>query len=744
MSTRSVSGGPGTGPDPDRDAVSDAIPFPRTDPDPMVSDGDTIDGDTINTVDAASDTVEDSSGTHFQVDLDPEPEPGGAAVDLPPARQAVLSTKDTRRPVIPVGIRGWANTTHTLRHAARHVGYVVGYHAVRAPWYAVKTGWWALIGAARLASRHVAWWWVAESHTLRRQAANANDPATWLRLHQETRRTRFWRGIILAVEALAGVFGLPVVWALAPWWATTAAVTAAVLLLARLGRPVDQRILSTAIVAGRQRRLTADVVLRAYYAAGLGKPDKPDQAIGFGSTMSRDATDTGSQVVIDLPYGRGFADAVKAKGAIASGLDVSLNQVFLTPDASSNRRHVLFVADRDPLAIPAGTTPLLDGKVRDIWQPAPLGLDERGRKVSLSLMWISLLIGAQPRKGKTFFARLIALFAALDPYVRLTIVDGKMSSDWDKFRLVAHRMVVGKVPNPRDDNPVENLLEALREIDQHIRDVNNMLSTLPVTECPEGKITRELGRRYPVLRPWMLVMEEFQVYYELDDQDTNKEIAGLLSTIMSIGPSAGVILVGASQKPSGIGAGDVARLFNRFRDNFAVRFALRCGNRNVSEAVLGGDAYAEGFDASALPNGEGYRGIGILYGASDDTPILRSHLADHVAAEKILTAARRHREAASTLSGTAIGEDLVRKARDVLADARAMVNPGDTGLHWEELAARLGERNPEHYADITADTISAQLRALRVPSVNVKQAGVVRKGCRVEDIDTLLAARPGR
>lgn len=717
--------------------LADAVPAPRWPAD------DRPPGDTP----APPQVVADA--THFEVDLDPDQDETdasapGVVVDLPPGRQPVLASKDERRPVIPVGLRGWANTTHTLRQLARQGGYVVGYHAVRAPWYAVKTGWWALIGAAKLAGRHLAWWWVAESHALRRQAANDNDPAAWLRLHQETKRTRFWRGLILLGETLAGVFGLPVAWALAPWWATTLALTAAAVVLARIGRPVDARIISTAVVAGRHRRLTADVVLRAYYAAGLGKPDKPDQAIGFGSTMSRDATDTGSQVVIDLPYGRGFADAVKAKGAIASGLDVSLNQVFLTPDPSSNRRHLLFVADRDPLAIPAGKTPLLDGKVRDIWEPAPLGLDERGRKVTLNLMWISLLIGAQPRKGKTFFARLIALFAALDPYVRLTIADGKMSSDWDKFRLVAHRMVVGKVPNPRDDNPVDNLLDALREIDQHIRDVNALLATLPVTECPEGKLTRELGRKYPVLRPWMLVMEEFQVYYELDDQDVNKEIAGLLSTIMSIGPSAGVILVGASQKPSGIGAGDVARLFNRFRDNFAVRMALRCGNRNVSEAVLGGDAYAEGFDASALPNGEAYRGIGILYGASDDTPILRSHLANHVDAEKILTAARRHREAAGTLSGHAIGENLTRDMRDVLADARAMVNPGDTGLHWEELAARLAERIPEHYAEITADTISTQLRALRVRSVDVKRAGVVRKGCRVEELDAVLAARSAR
>src|SRR5947199_452637 len=171
-------------------------------------------------------------------------------------------------------------------------------------------------------------------------------------------------------------------------------------------------------------------------------------------------------------------------------------------------------------------------------------------------------------------------------------------------------------------------------------------SDLPTSEVPEGKITRELSRRYPQLRVWVLVMEEFQNYFETDDQDVNKEIAALLSFVMAVGPSAGVIILSSSQKPSGVGAGDVARLFNRYRDNHAVRFALKCGNRVVSEAILGGDAYAEGFDASALPNGKPYRGVGILYGHSDDTSIVRTYLAEHTDAEKILIAARKHREAA--------------------------------------------------------------------------------------------------
>jgi len=51
--------------------------------------------------------------------------------------------------------------------------------------------------------------------------------------------------------------------------------------------------------------------------------------------------------------------------------------------------------------------------------------------------------------------------------------------------------------------------------------------------------------------------------------------------------------------------------------------------------------YQEGYDASALPIGPEYRGVGYLYGYSDETPMVRTFLADGADAQKILVAARR-------------------------------------------------------------------------------------------------------
>jgi S-DNA-T family DNA segregation ATPase FtsK/SpoIIIE len=319
--------------------------------------------------------------------------------------------------------------------------------------------------------------------------------------------------------------------------------------------------------------------------------------------------------------------------------------------------------------------------------------------------------------------RLVLLYAALDPYVKILIADGKKSADYDKFRLVAHRMVIGDAPNPRDSDPVTHLLELLDEVLAHIAKVNDILSSLPAEMCPEGKLTEELARdpRYPELRVWVVAVEEFQVYFETEDQDVNKQVAGKLQRIMAQGPSAGVSLLSSSQKPSGVGAGtEMSRLFNRYRDNHQARFALKCGNRDVSVAILGGDAYQEGFDASALPIGDEYRGVGILYGVSDQTPTVRTFLAEAPDAEKILMAARQHRERVGTLSGLAAGEDVAREVRDVMADARSVFYAGEMRISWPELAARMSQSMPEHYADLTPDAISAQLRSLGVTAKSVK------------------------
>lgn len=687
--------------------------------------------------------------THFEIALDDEPAP-----TREPVYVDVVAKDHERRPIIPAALRP-ENIAATLRYYLGLLGYRAGYHSWRAVVIYVPVAvFWAVPGVFKLAGRQVRWWWHPELHAMLQHAASKNDLKDGRALHHDLSDARRKRAVVLLLELLGLAVTLPLLVLVAPWWLQLAVTAAVVPPLACVGRPIDRRIIQPAVVVPRYRKLNADIVLRAYYLAGLGHPDKPDptgasQKVEFDGPMSGHAINGMwvSTAAVVLPHSKTFAEVITAKAKLASALDVGVFQVYPSRDPQSERRHRLTVLSQDPLAIPAGKTPLLDCRPRDIWKPAPLGLDERGQKVTLVLLFISILVGAQPRKGKTFFARAMALFAALDPYVVILVADGKMSPDWDKFRLVAHRYVCGVVPNARDNDPITHFLDMLREVKKHIEDVNNFLSTLPVSECPEGKLTREISRKYPQARVWMLVIEEFQNYFETPDQEVNKQIANDLSFIMAVGPSAGVILIDASQKPSGVGAGDVARLFNRFRDNHQVRFALKCGNRIVSEAILGGDAYAEGYDASTLPVGDGtngtadYRGIGYLYGASDATPLVRTYLADHEDAEKILIAARRHREAAGTLTGEAAGEDTTREYRDVLRDVRSVFYAGEAWVSWRQIAMRLAENEPEAYADVTQESISAQVRAFGIEAKKGKDNGASLWGVPRDQLDLAVKRR---
>lgn len=655
---------------------------------------------------------------HFDIALDGEE---SLAPRVPILVDAV-GKEPQKLPIIPVQLQTWQGAKRWAATTSYRMAYRAGAHAVRTPWYLVAGTWWALWALLLLIGRQIRWWWLIEQHALRQEAANSNDPFTYEKLLKTARAVRLFRGWVLLAELVALLVAGVLLYALAPRWVVALVVACVLPFLAHYGRPNDKPIVSPAIVVPRHRRLNPDIVERAYYRAGIGKADKPDERIEFASRMTEDNTGTGTQVVIDVPHGTAFSEVLKAREKLASGLDVAMSQVYLTVDKTSNRRHLLWVAYVDPLSIPAGRTPLLDCKPRCVWRAAPFGVDERSRRVMLPLMWHSILIGAQPRKGKTFSGRALGLFAALDPYTRLSVFDGKGSPNWRKFALVAHTYGFGLLPDRVQGDPIQNLLATLRAAKTDVMRRNARLSELPTSICPEGKLTRDIARdrRYD-MPVWMIILDEFQEYLNTGDTEVDEEIAELLVFLVKVGPSVGVILVSLTQKPSGLGStGKTAKRFTDYRDNHLTRFALKTGSWQVSDAVLGSGAYSEGYDSSALPVGDGsdggydYRGIGILYDSPIGNATVRTYLADDRDAELILLAARKHRERAGTLDGMAAGAEVAQQARDPLADAIDAFRSDETFLSWETLAARLGEQQPDRYAQATGDALSKTLRGLKL------------------------------
>ena len=675
-----------------------------------------------------------ASDIHYELALDDEP-PASPPVRVDPVAPV---TGTALLPVIPrhlstiEGIKA-----HTRRQAALHK-HRAAYHAVRSPAYALRVTGYAMRGVAVTAWRVSAWGWARDIHTLLSEEVGAGNTREALRIHKELKSTRSFRGwVILACLVVAAAAGVALA-VYGRWWADALAIVLAVGVLARVGRPADKPIVTPATVTPRFRKLSADIVLRAYYAAGLGHPDKPDQQVTFGSPMQRDGE--GSRVLVDLPYGLSLKHATAKKDEIASGLDVTESQVYLHRDPTSARRHTLWVADRDPLAVPVGRTPLLACKQTDIWKPAPLGLDERGQLVKVPLMWQSLLVGALPRQGKTFAARALALFAALDPYCRLHVFDASGKPDWRKFALVAENCAFGLTPT-KDGLPPEILLRTLEQLKDEVNDRYTRLSELQDRRpdlVPEGKLTRELSRDLRMrMQVNLLVVDEVQEFFDLGAK-ISEQIADLMVFLTKVAPAAGMPVIVATQRPSGIGSGTAATKFLSLRDMCQLRFSLRTPSWRVSEMVLGDGALGEGLDSSKLlPE---YKGVGILRHASDKSPTVRTYLADGQDTEKILVAARALRERAGTLSGMALGEDAAPVAVSVLEDVVAVL--GDlAALPWEVVARFLGQRWPDRYADATAESVSARCRAAGVRSVDVKFQGRALKGCRREHV--LAAMRQG-
>lgn len=683
----------------------------------------------------------DQIDTSFEITLDDEPAAGPPVFVDQPSKEVV------RRPIIPLHLRP-ANIRATTTRAVQRGAHIGGYHAVRSWWYALLTLFWGVWGVLKLFGREIKWWWLIEAHTLRQEAANSNDALMYSKLLEQARRVRLFRGLVLLGQMVAILVAGLVLWSAAPRWVAALVVLVALPVLAHFGRPDDRPIIQPAVVKPRYRKLNSDIVLRAYYSARLGDPEK--DPVMFGGPMHRDSMNSGSQVLVDLPYGRTFTEVMNSLEKIASGLDVSLSQVYVKVDPSSHRRHLLYVADVDPLGIPAGRTPLLDCKVRDIWgKGAPLGLTERGARLVLPLIFTSVLIGAQPRKGKTFTARLLALFCALDPYVRISVFDAKGSPDWRKFALVAYTYGFGMLPDRVQGDPIDNLLRTLREAKREVQSRNVRLSEMPTSVCPEGKLTRDIARDPRYKMPiWVIVLDEFQDFLNTGDESVDLEIADLLVFLIKQGPSTGVMFIDSTQRPSGIGStGKVAKKFIDFRDNHQTRFALKTGSYLVSGMILGGDAYSEGYDSSALPVGDGtngpdYRGIGILYDAPVDPGTVRCYYADGKDAEKILLAARKHRTAAETLDGMAAGDAVIEgEIVDPLADVLSVFMADEANLSWAQIAERLADQMPDRYADVKADAVSSRIRGLGARSKNVRAEGRVSKGVARAELEQLQAQR---
>ena len=273
----------------------------------------------------------DTSFEHALDETAPKPEPvhDGDGIEIP-------RLGGERKPIVPEHLRTWPGIQSTGWQVPRRrrVPRLVPRAALaRSTWSSACSG--HRRRAPRSPGSSVDWWWVAEQSSLRSKAVVDGNSPEWRALHG-----------LVAQDAVAGAARCSAprrsrscsrscsIAALAPWWAWLIVAAVAMPPLAHYGQARRTgRSCQSAVTTPLVRKISTDAIVRAYERAGLCStdPKKPADHLGFGSTMSRDALDKGSQVVVYLPYGGTFAQVVNAKTQIASGLDVAESRRSISP-----------------------------------------------------------------------------------------------------------------------------------------------------------------------------------------------------------------------------------------------------------------------------------------------------------------------------------------------------------------------------------------------------------------------------
>jgi S-DNA-T family DNA segregation ATPase FtsK/SpoIIIE len=669
----------------------------------------------------------------------------------PPAVWAPPWQRDERRTaVIPVWVRDAEQRRQAVGWAVRHARHVAAFHAVRSPIYAARLAAASPRGMFRSVAGAGRWCTAAELGAAVK-AAGA-DPRSAVALQQMRQQRAQQRTLILGVAAAVAMAG---------WWVAGGhgllrwiLAAAVVGILGAVGRRDEKPIVSHAVDRLKTTRLTDPIVLRALTVAGLGGKktkthggDDDDQPVTGTPVIVRSPARDGKgfAVLVDLPYGRTSKQAIKKHEEIASGLDVDPVQLFLEPDRSSARRLAMWVADADPYAGQPNPSPLARCPKVSVWEPQRLGVEPRGRVVSLPLIFNGYVVGSIPRQGKTFTVRNLVAPAILDPFCDLTVLGAK-SSDWEDAEQVAVSYCAGE----GDDAMVAYSVAALRTLLAESQARYDAIRALPRAERPEGKVTPELQSKG--FRPHVIVVEECQnILGHRDASGTKasplaKEALYLCTALAKVAPAAGYILILATQRPSA----DV--IPSDLRDVLSVRIALKVNDRVSSDTILGDYRSARGIESASLLN-QVHAGVATIVGVDNgrggDHVRIRGDLLDSDDFARICKVGRQRRLDAGTLRGHAAGEaDPVAVEVSLLDDLLAVWPAGEASAWSESLCARLADLRPELYGGWDAAQLSVALKPFAVTTKQLAKqrpdGRANRRGLLWADIERATQTRATR
>jgi S-DNA-T family DNA segregation ATPase FtsK/SpoIIIE len=635
----------------------------------------------------------------------------------------VISHGDNiRRPIVPAEFRNPDQRREMVKLAAGTAGYTVAFHASRTPKYAAKVLLWSPVGLFRGAWRVTHWALDLESHGIRQNAASRNDVDGYLRLASQRDRRAGFRGPVALVGLVLLVVVVLLLRFLAPWWAQYGSLAAALVTLAWIGRPADRPITDRVTLGERFVKLTAEQVRNALCALGISKIKEPGDVTFPEPGIHRDGP--GWLARVNLPAGVEAVEVLERRGRLSSALRLPVDQVWPAAGPEHAGQLDLWVGylpasrmgqPRWSLASPTART--------SVFEPFEFGTDQRQRPVTTSLFEQNFLIGGRPGSGKSYAGRTIVTGAALDPLVELKICEYKGSGDFIDLAPLCSTYVCGLSDQDFADG-LGVLLWGLAEAERRGKLIR---AAKERGEAPQGKVTPELAARPGSgLHPVMIVIDEAHELF--GDSEVGKQAGSAAERLVKRGRAFGITVVIITQIP------DANSLPPGITRNVGVRWCLAVPDQVANDQILGTGAYKRGVTGTV------YRpkldaGWGVIVGLAEPVSV-RAQFPTPEVTKAIV-------ERAAALRGGVVGTAVdPAEIRDVLADVlHVFAHLGRRGLHWAELPALLAEAHGDTYASHTSESLSALLRALDVPSVDVKIDGRVAKGCRRPEVEAAIQRR---
>jgi len=707
------------------DLFAEPIPivsFDKHDPSDDQSDDPHGDAERVDLYDGHTLGVVDNGENEGDGDRDGDTEPAGEADDLPASLTWIAPDRAAgdRAPVIPAWLRNPDARKAAVGHLKSTATYYAAFHGVRVPVYAAKTFGYSFVGAGRITGK-VARWVRAEdgNFELRQKAAEANDAYTWQALNKvraRESRGRLW-GLGLAALAVTVILAILLATGVLSGVRLWVAVAALAIVAARHGRPADKPILGRVSAGRKFTKLTGEAVRNALVSVAVRGITGPEQIEFVHPGIHRDGP--GWLARVNLPEGVTSVKVLERRDAIASALRLPVDQVWPSAGPDHPGQLDLWVGYQ-----PASKTGqpkwslAAEAVSTSFFEPAEFGTDERGRPVKTDLFERSFLLGGQPGSGKSYAARALVAIAMLDPTCELKILEFKGTGDFYDLEHLCSTYACG-VDEETLDQGVSVTAWLVAEAERRGKKI---FAARKSGEAPYGKVTPELAAKpgsglHPVL---VLIDEAHELF--LYSAEAAKNLERAIKRLRALGVS----IVLATQIPD---KGSFPPGITRCVSN---RWCLSVAGQVENDMILGTGAYKRGLTGTVyrprIDAGWGCAMGGEFPGA------VRSQFPDPEVWAGMVA------RATSLRGGVAVGAPIeTAPARDLLADLTEVAAPN--GQHWVMAAEALTRTWPDAYIHLSADALSDLARTAGLTSVDVKIAGIVRKGYRRADLNTLRAAR---